>query len=81
MARIVYAGVSVGVLVVLLQAAMVLCGFPAKLTLERAFPTNHGVEIAHLRSRDRVRHGRMLQSSGGVIDFSVSGTYDPFLVG
>lgn len=81
MADIVRAGVSVAVVVVMIQAATVFCGFPAKLTLERAFPTNHGVEIAHLRGRDRARHGRMLQSSGGVIDFPVAGTYDPFLVG
>lgn len=81
MAAILRAGVSVAVVVLMIQAATVLCGFPAKLTLERAFPTNHGVEIAQLRGRDGLRHGRMLQSTGGVIDFPVAGTYDPFLVG
>lgn len=81
MAAIVRTAVSVAAAVLMLQAATVLCGFPAKLSLERAFPTNHGVEMAQLRGRDRARHGRMLQSSGGVIDFPVAGTYDPFLVG
>lgn len=81
MVAIVRTGVSVVVAVVMIQAATVLCGFPAKLTLERAFPTSHGVELAQLRGRDRIRHGRILQSSGGVIDFPVAGTYDPFLVG
>lgn len=81
MAAILRAGVLVAVAVLLIQAATVLCGFPATLTLERAFPTNHGVEMAQLRGRDRARHGRMLQSSGGVVDFPVAGTYNPFLVG
>lgn len=58
----------------------------AVLPLERAFPTsNGGVELSQLKARDRVRHGRMLQQqqsfSNGVVDFSVEGTYDPFLVG
>lgn len=69
---------------VLLPFSVVMCGFPATtMTLERAFPTNHGVhELGQLRARDRIRHGRMLQSSnGGVIDFPVGGTFNPFLVG
>ena len=66
---------------VLLSVAMLVCGFPATLTLERAFPTNHGVELNQLKARDRIRHGRMLQSSNGVIDFPVEGTFDPFQVG
>ncbi|KAL5543703.1 hypothetical protein UlMin_007487 [Ulmus minor] len=53
----------------LLQAtAVVLCGIPATMTLERAFPTNHGVPMSQLRARDKIRHGRMLQSSKGVIN-------------
>ncbi|GMP99426.1 hypothetical protein CsSME_00046896 [Camellia sinensis var. sinensis] len=55
--------------------------FPATLTLERAFPTSHGVELNRLIARDRLRHDRILQSSSGVADFPVEGTYDPFLVG
>lgn len=61
--------------------------FPATLTLERAFPANHRVELSELVRRDRVRHGRLLQdsssssSSNGVIDFLVGGTFDPFVVG
>ncbi|CAJ1955832.1 unnamed protein product [Sphenostylis stenocarpa] len=65
----------------LVAAAAVAAGSPATLTLERAFPTNHGVELNQLRARDELRHRRMLQSSNGVVDFSVQGTYDPFQVG
>ncbi|RDX97923.1 Aspartic proteinase-like protein 2 [Mucuna pruriens] len=65
----------------LAAAAAVVCGSPATLTLERAFPTNHGVELSQLRARDALRHRRMLQSSNGVVDFSVQGTFDPFQVG
>lgn len=69
----------------ILQAAVVVSGFPAALTLERAFPrTIHegGLGLSQLRERDRVRHRRFLQSSSsGVVDFPVEGTYDPFLVG
>ncbi|KAG4981014.1 hypothetical protein JHK85_034972 [Glycine max] len=61
--------------------AAVAGGSPATLTLERAFPTNHGVELSQLRARDELRHRRMLQSSSGVVDFSVQGTFDPFQVG
>lgn len=68
--------------VALLPAALVLCGFPATLKLERAFPVSQRVELSQLRARDMARHGRMLQSSSnGVIDFPVEGTYDPFRVG
>lgn len=52
------------------------------LTLERAFPLNQGVELEALRARDRARHARILQSVvGGVVDFSVVGTSDPYIVG
>lgn len=70
-------------LAIILPAAFVICGgFPATLTLERAFPTNNGVEISKLRARDMARHGRILKSSDDrIIDFPVQGTYDPYLVG
>ncbi|XP_024023777.1 aspartic proteinase-like protein 2 [Morus notabilis] len=56
--------------------------FPATLTLERAFPASHRVEVSELVRRDRVRHGRILQtSSNGVVDFLVEGIFDPFVVG
>ncbi|XP_009613509.1 aspartic proteinase 36 isoform X2 [Nicotiana tomentosiformis] len=61
--------------------AVVSDGMTMTLPLERAFPTSHGVEVSQLKARDRVRHGRILQSSYGVVDFPVEGTYDPFLVG
>lgn len=66
---------------VLLHLPAAVGGFPAAFNLERAFPTNHGVELNQLRERDRVRHRRILQSATGVVDFSVQGTYDPYLVG
>ncbi|KAG6414804.1 hypothetical protein SASPL_122178 [Salvia splendens] len=52
------------------------------LSLERA--SHDGVGVSQLRHRDRVRHGRLLQQQqqpSGVVDFSVEGTYDPYLVG
>lgn len=62
---------------------------PAKiLTLERAFPLDEPVELSELRARDRVRHARILlggggrqNSVGGVVDFPVQGSSDPYLVG
>lgn len=65
---------------ILLQAAFVLSGFPTTLTLERAFPTNHLVELNQLRVRDSFRHPRILQqqsSVASVVNFPVQGTYDP----
>ncbi|CAH1441692.1 unnamed protein product [Lactuca virosa] len=69
---------------ILLQAAFVLSGFPTTLTLERAFPTNHLVELNELRVRDSFRHPRILQqqsSVASVANFPVQGTYDPYRVG
>ncbi|KAK7267986.1 hypothetical protein RIF29_20668 [Crotalaria pallida] len=60
---------------------VVVSGSPATLKLERAFASNHGVELSQLRARDLFRHRRMLQSSNGVVDFSVQGTFNPFQVG
>ncbi|BAT90481.1 Aspartic proteinase-like protein [Vigna angularis] len=56
-------------------------GSPVTLTLERAFPSNHGVELSQLRARDSLRHRRMLQSTNYVVDFPVKGTFDPSQVG
>ncbi|KVH90503.1 Aspartic peptidase [Cynara cardunculus var. scolymus] len=79
-----------GFLIVLLVAAAAAAvvkggvgGFPARvLTLERAFPANKTVELEVLRKRDRVRHARILQSfSGGIVDFEVVGTSDPYYGG
>ncbi|OVA19448.1 Peptidase A1 [Macleaya cordata] len=55
----------------ILPGTVVFCGFPATLTLERNFPANERVELGELRARDRARHGRILQSFSGVIDFPV----------
>ncbi|KAL2502691.1 Eukaryotic aspartyl protease family protein [Forsythia ovata] len=52
------------------------------LTLERAFPADQKVELEALKARDRARHARILQSfAGGIVDFPVVGTSDPYLVG
>ncbi|KAF3441762.1 hypothetical protein FNV43_RR15677 [Rhamnella rubrinervis] len=68
---------------VLISLSVVYCGFPAGLLpLERAFPPTRHVQLEALRARDRVRHGRILQTaSGGVVDFPVEGSSDPYLVG
>ncbi|KAI5603002.1 hypothetical protein POPTR_001G213600v4 [Populus trichocarpa] len=68
--------------VVVFHATVVLSSFPATLHLERGVPASHKLKLSQLKERDRVRHSRMLQSSGGgVVDFPVQGTFDPFLVG
>ncbi|PON56146.1 Aspartic peptidase [Parasponia andersonii] len=74
---------------VLVSLSVVYCAFPASLSLlqlERAFPPSHRVELGTLRARDSVRHGgRILQGGGvgvgGVVDFPVVGSSDPYLVG
>ncbi|MCD7469372.1 hypothetical protein HAX54_008342 [Datura stramonium] len=57
--------------------------FPAGvLLLERVFPVNHSVGLEELIARDRARHARILQSfAGGVVDFPVIGSSDPFILG
>lgn len=56
--------------------------FSLLLPLERSFPLTHRVELDQLRARDRARHARILQDSvGGVVDFSVQGSSDPYFVG
>lgn len=72
---------AAAILVCLLPAAVLSYGFPAALKLERAIPASPEMEISQLKARDRARHGRLLQSLGGVIDFPVDGTFDPFVVG
>lgn len=81
MAVIFPAGIAIAAIVV--QATVVLCSFPLALNLERGIPVSHQLELNQLKERDRVRHSRMLQSSasGGVVDFPVQGTFDPFVVG
>ncbi|GER36834.1 eukaryotic aspartyl protease family protein, partial [Striga asiatica] len=57
-------------------------GFRGVLTLERAFPAGEGAELEAAKARDRARHARVLQGfSGGIVDFPVSGTSDPYAVG
>lgn len=37
--------------------------------------------MSQLKARDRARHGRLLLSQNGAVDFPVSGTFDPSVVG
>lgn len=66
---------------VVLQPALVVCDFPTTLTLHRAIPLKDRVELSQLIAHDRARHGRLLQSIDGVVDFPVMGTYNPYRVG
>ncbi|GAB4833523.1 hypothetical protein Ancab_031767 [Ancistrocladus abbreviatus] len=71
-------------IVVIVPVSVVCSGFPSSvLTLERAFPVNQKMELEVLRARDKARHARILQGGGGggVVDFGVLGTSDPYLVG
>jgi hypothetical protein len=69
------------ILVSFMSVSAVYCA--SLLHLERAFPlNNHGLELHQLKARDRLRHVRLLQGFvGGVVDFSVQGSSDPYLVG
>ncbi|XP_010535639.1 PREDICTED: aspartic proteinase-like protein 2 [Tarenaya hassleriana] len=71
----------IGLVLVWFPAAVLALGLPVTLKLERAIPASRVLELSQLRARDRARHGRLLQSLGGVIDFPVDGTFDPFVVG
>ncbi|KAL9247584.1 hypothetical protein vseg_021002 [Gypsophila vaccaria] len=56
--------------------------YHASLKLERSISLRDRVELSQLREYDRVRHGRSLGSvAAGVVDFPVSGTYNPYRVG
>ncbi|XP_042045983.1 aspartic proteinase 36-like isoform X1 [Salvia splendens] len=57
-------------------------GIEGVLTLHRAFPIDEEVELHVIKARDRARHARILQSfSGGIVDFQVVGSFDPYVVG
>ncbi|XP_048136223.1 aspartic proteinase 36-like isoform X2 [Rhodamnia argentea] len=71
----------VAALALLPSTAAFLGGFPAALTLERAFPPIRSVGLSRVRDRDRARHRRMLQAFDGVVDFPIGGTSDPSLLG
>ncbi|CAN1252738.1 Aspartic proteinase 39 [Linum perenne] len=82
MASVFPASVVVVVVVVLLAVAVVaVAAFPATLQLERGIPLpSRKVGLSQLSARDSVRH-RRISAAGGVVDFSVQGTFNPFLVG
>lgn len=67
----------------LFPISVVYSGFPRTfLPLERAFPLGHKVKLEELTARDRARHARILKGVvGGVVDFSVEGTSDPYAIG
>ncbi|XP_044482772.1 aspartic proteinase 36-like [Mangifera indica] len=73
-------GIMIAVML-LYHVGSVLSQFPTTLTLERAIPPSHQLQLAQLIAHDKKRHGRLLQSTGGIVDFPVAGTFDPFLVG
>ncbi|GKV10861.1 hypothetical protein SLEP1_g22171 [Rubroshorea leprosula] len=52
----------------ILSVAVVLGEFQMTFELERAIPLSHQLDLSQLRARDAARHGRLLQSSGGVVD-------------
>ncbi|KAL3839730.1 hypothetical protein ACJIZ3_024321 [Penstemon smallii] len=57
-------------------------GIQSVMTLDRLFPFEERVELEAIKARDRGRHARILQSySGGIVDFPVGGTSDPYVVG
>ncbi|KAH9671042.1 eukaryotic aspartyl protease family protein [Citrus sinensis] len=72
-------GLILAVLALLVQVSVV---YSVVLPLERAFPLSQPVQLSQLRARDRVRHSRILQGVvGGVVEFPVQGSSDPFLIG
>nr|GEU96086.1 aspartic proteinase-like protein 2 [Tanacetum cinerariifolium] len=73
---------SGGLLVIILLAvvAAVCDGGAMVLSLKRDFLVNKTVEVEILKARDHLRHARVLQG-GGVVDFDVFGTSDPYYGG
>ncbi|KAL3628414.1 hypothetical protein CASFOL_027460 [Castilleja foliolosa] len=69
--------------VTLVTAVSAAAGIQRVLTLERAFPLEEKIELEEIKVRDSARHARAaLQSfSGGIVDFPVRGTSDPYAVG
>ncbi|KNA13805.1 hypothetical protein SOVF_113390 [Spinacia oleracea] len=78
--------------VVVFPVTVVCSSFPAGvLQLERVFSLSEKIELEVLRARDAARHERILQGGGGgggggggvggVVDFAVQGSSDPYLVG
>ncbi|GAV62911.1 Asp domain-containing protein [Cephalotus follicularis] len=73
---------GLGPLILALAAVSMMSLHCALLPLERVFPLNQRVELDSLRARDRLRHARILQNAvGGIVDFSVVGSSDPYAVG
>lgn len=76
------AGRALLVMALLVALASAAVGFQRVLTLERAFPVEEKVDLEVIKARDRARHARTLQSfSGGIVDFPVGGTSDPYAFG
>ncbi|CAA0830422.1 Eukaryotic aspartyl protease family protein [Striga hermonthica] len=67
---------------VLVSAESGGAGVQRVLSLERVFPVEEKVELEVVKARDRARHARRLQGfSGGIVDFPVTGSSDPYVVG
>ncbi|XP_074276036.1 aspartic proteinase 36-like isoform X1 [Silene latifolia] len=85
MKKIYYILSNLYIWVILYLYAVVLplsaASFPTILNLERAISFNDRVQLSQLTARDRLRHGRLLQSTNGVVDFTLSGTYKSYRVG
>ncbi|CAJ2632483.1 unnamed protein product [Trifolium pratense] len=68
-----------------MAVTLVYGGFPGSYLLHRSIPLNHKVQLTTLRAHDTARHARILQATdppaAGILDFSVQGTSDPYLVG
>ncbi|PNY04342.1 aspartic proteinase-like protein 2-like [Trifolium pratense] len=62
--------------IVTVLSAAAISSSHVTLTLERAFPSNHGVELSYLKALDSFRHQRFLQSTNYVVDFPVKGSFD-----
>ncbi|GLT80814.1 hypothetical protein SLA2020_522320 [Shorea laevis] len=65
----------------ILPVAIVLGEFPTSFKLQRTTPSSQQLNLSQLIARDAARHRRLLTSSGGVVNFSLNGEYNPFITG
>ena len=82
--NVVASKLQVAIFVMLLQAAIFVCGIQTTLKLKSSFPMNHGIELSKLRDRDTLRHRRILLKHScqrGVLQSPIYGNYDQHLVG
>ncbi|KAL9252184.1 Aspartic proteinase 36-like protein [Drosera capensis] len=77
----IFAGIVIWAVVTGAVAVVGGAGFQRSLALHRSFPNDERVDFGQLRARDRIRHGRLLQSIDGIVGFPLAGSYDPYTVG